>query len=160
LVIINDTNIGQVASIDKAYSYVTTPYIFHCEDDWQFFDSGYIDKSLDVLEYDKKLININVRVRFDGERGSMHPVGDAKFTSAGTKYHEYDTAYLGVWRGFSWNPGLRRKCDYDMIKPYKQHGEESAVGNLYYKLGYKSACLEKFYCKHIGGNSKTPKSNA
>jgi len=32
-------NIGQIKSIDKAYSMVDTEYIFHCEDDWEFYDS-------------------------------------------------------------------------------------------------------------------------
>lgn len=158
-IIINETNIGQVASIDKVYNLVDTEYIFHCEDDWLFFDGGFIEKSIDVLEHDSKITNINIRIRFDGERGSMHPVEFTKQTKNDTIYHEYQINYLGEWHGFSWNPGLRRLRDYNLIKPYTTYINEQGVGTKYKELGYKSACLEKFYCKHIGHNSITPKSN-
>ena len=120
IVIINEENIGQVSSIDKAYSVVDTTYIFHCEDDWEFFDYGFIEKSIDVLEHDSNLVNINVRVRFDGERGSMHPVTEKFKTKNETIYHEYVTNYLSAWHGFAWNPGLRKLSDYDLIKPHKK----------------------------------------
>jgi len=159
-IIVNDTNIGQVASIDKAYGIIETEYIFHSEDDWEFFDSNFIEKSIDVLNEDPKIININLRVRFDGERGSMHPLEPfTKQTKNGIIYYEYKKNYLGEWHGFSWNPGLRRLSDYNLIKPYITYTNEQGVGQKYKELGYKSGCLEKFYCRHIGQNSVTPKSN-
>ncbi len=158
--IINETNIGQVSSIDKAYGHVETEYIFHSEDDWEFFDYGFIEKSLGVLKQEPKIVNINLRVRFDGERGSMHPLEPfTKQTDNGIIYHEYTRDYLNEWHGFSWNPGLRRLSDYNLIKPYINHINEQGVGQKYRELDYKSGCLEMFYCRHIGQNSVTPKSN-
>src|SRR5688572_3336543 len=40
-VLVNDPPIGQLAAIDRAYALVSTPYIFHCQDDWLFFRSGF-----------------------------------------------------------------------------------------------------------------------
>jgi len=157
--VINEKNIGQVSSIDLAYAYVDTEYIFHCEDDWEFFDTGFLKLSIELLKERPDIVNINLRVRFDGEKGSMHPISEPMTTSTGVNYHEYLVNYLGAWHGFSWNPGLRRKKDYDLIKPYKQYIEESGVGKKYKDLGYVAACLEKSYCRHIGTNSSTPKSN-
>jgi hypothetical protein len=34
--------IGQVNAIDKAYSYIKTPYIFHSEDDWEYLHEGFV----------------------------------------------------------------------------------------------------------------------
>ncbi len=150
-VILNETNIGQVASIDKAYSLVETPYIFHLEDDWQFYNTGFMSKSLDVLESRPDIVNINLRRRFSGIRGSMHPLDKIDIvTPGGTKYHEYQTGFLGMWHGFSWNPGLRRLSDYKLIGNYKQHVNEEGVGKFYFENGFKSACLEETYCEHIG----------
>lgn len=157
--IANSENIGQVSSIDTAYSFVETEYIFHCEDDWEFFDSGFLCLSKALLEDVPNVVNINLRVRFDGEKGSMHPVSEIMQSKTGVKYHQYQLNYLNAWHGFSWNPGLRRRSDYELIKPYKQYGEESGVGRKYKEMGYIAACLEKSYCKHIGTNSFTPKSN-
>lgn len=159
-IIVNLENIGQVASIDKAYELVDTEFIFHSEDDWFFFNSGYIEESLDVLLFDKQISNINLRIRFDGERGSMHPIDNTiKYTNNNVIYFEYLQNYLGEWHGFSWNPGLRRKSDYNKIKPYKNYNNEQGVGMVYKNLNFKAACLNLSFCKHIGGNATTPKAN-
>lgn len=159
-IIINDTNIGQVASIDKAYSYIDTEYIFHCEDDWFFSGSEYIEKSIDVLDSIPKIVNVNLRFRFDGEKGADSPIEPLQQTLNGTKYHLYQLNYLNMWHGFSWNPGLRKLNDYNIIGScYKNIGQEQHTGQLYKELGYRGACLEGQYAKHIGTNSSTPLSN-
>lgn len=159
-IIINDTNIGQVASIDKAYSYIDTEYIFHCEDDWFFSGSEYIEKSIDVLDSIPKIVNVNLRFRFDGEKGADSPIEPLQQTLNGTKYHLYQLNYLNMWHGFSWNPGLRKLNDYNIIGScYKNIGQEQHIGQLYKELGYRGACLEGQYAKHIGTNSSTPLSN-
>jgi GT2 family glycosyltransferase len=159
-VIINETNIGQVSSIDKAYSFVKTDYIFHSEDDWFYTGSNYLEQSLDVLCSVPQIVNVNIRARFDGEKGGDAPIGPLLQTSKGTKYHLYELNYLNMWHGFSWNPGLRKTLDYNIIgRSYKKIGQEQHVGQVYKDLGYRAACLEGQYAKHIGTNSSTPLSN-
>jgi hypothetical protein len=55
--IYNNKNMGQIQSIDKVYSYVTTKYIFHCEEDWEFLQPGFIEKSLQIFNE-----NINEKI--------------------------------------------------------------------------------------------------
>ena len=50
----NNPQLGQLRSIERAYSHVITEFIFHCEDDWLFYKSGFIEKSLLVLLENKK----------------------------------------------------------------------------------------------------------
>jgi hypothetical protein len=159
-VIANETNIGQVAAIDKAYTHVNTDYIFHSEDDWQYTGSNYIEQSLDVLKCVQKTVIVNIRMRFDGEKGGDAPIEQIQQTENGTKYHLYELNYLNMWHGFSWNPGLRKLADYNIIgKCYKSIGQEQHVGKVYRDLGYRAACLEGQYAKHIGTHSVTPLSN-
>lgn len=159
-IIINSTNIGQVASIDKAYSYVDTEYIFHSEDDWLFCGTEYIEQSIDILDSIPKIVNVNLRFRFDGEKGGDSPIEPLQTTKNGTKYHLYELNYLNMWHGFSWNPGLRKLSDYNIIgRCYKNVGQEQHIGQLYKELGYRAACLESQHAKHIGTNSSTPLSN-
>ena len=40
--LVNAVQLGQMRSIDRAYAQVTTPLIFHCEDDWLFTRGGFI----------------------------------------------------------------------------------------------------------------------
>ena len=60
-IIYNEQNIGQIRSIDKAYSFVDTEYIFHCEDDWEFYDYGFIEKSIEILEKNNKIFTVWLR---------------------------------------------------------------------------------------------------
>ena len=76
------------------------------------------------------------------------------------------------WFGFSLMPGLRRKVDYDRIKPFSscKHStdfpalSEWRIGMKYYELGYRTAFLQGEYCDNIGqhkknlGESRTLKS--
>ena len=59
--IINNKRIGQLNSIHKAYSCVNSDYIFHCEDDWEFFEYGFIEKSLNILSKDRKILSVWLR---------------------------------------------------------------------------------------------------
>ena len=158
-IIINSHNMGQIRSIDKAYALVDTQYIFHLEDDWEFYDTGFMAKSLDVLQQIPNIINVNLRRRNDGTRGSMHPVSELMTTSTGTKYHTYNFGYNGIHHGFAFNPGLRRLADYKVIGRYQDHGNEEQVGDLYRKYGYQAACLEQCYCKHSAEWQTTPGAN-
>jgi len=63
--IINPINLGQMKSIDLAYAEVKTNYIFHCEDDWEFFKSGFIEESFKILEVDPTVFTVWVRAHND-----------------------------------------------------------------------------------------------
>lgn len=159
ILVCNSENIGQVASLDRAYQHISTPYIFHLEDDWMFYRSSFIEESMSILEFDAKIVNVNLRDRFGIEASSQHPVSDPLITSDGVSYREYITHYKEIWHGFSWNPGLRRLQDYKNIQPFKQYVNEQGVGQKYFELGYRSASLDNSACFHIGIGSSTFRRN-
>lgn len=164
LVIINKNNIGQVASLDKAYSLVDTEYIFSCEDDWLFHSPGFIEASLKLLKWDNMILNVNIRDRHDGTKGSEHPIYGPFFHKTPLdqdyfKYYKYQYGYYGVYHGFSWNPGLRRKKEYDLIGNFKQYSNEEGMNQFYIKHEYVAACLDKGHCTHIGEDSITEMRN-
>lgn len=160
-IIYNETNIGQIKSIDIAYSYVETEYIFHCEDDWEFYDYGFIEISLDIIEQDKNIMCVwlreykNFSVIRNGHRINEKIINN-KYRLLGT---------IGVWRGFTFNPALRRKKDYDIVKPYAKLDENCKYGGnvekklqiVYDKLNkiYAISLKESGYVKHIGWNCLT-----
>ncbi|MDR3564034.1 MAG: discoidin domain-containing protein, partial [Negativicutes bacterium] len=144
---------GQLHAIDIAYSQVKTPYIFHCEDDWEFYKSGFIEKSLIVLKGDEACVCVWLRA-WDDTNG--HPLS---FQSPDKIFGVLSFDYLGTWHGFSWNPGLRRKSDYERVGPFSHvlnhHGDlgEPMVSTLYRDLGYHAVILDETgYVRHIGGD--------
>ena len=84
-------------------------------------------------------------------------------TSNGMPYYLISTGFEGVWHGFTFNPGLRRRVDCLVMGAYEElplahhlQGRaritESDLSIHYYQLGYRAAissCKEGFV-RHIG----------
>ena len=160
-VLLTRPRLGQLLGIDVAYKYVTTPYIFHCEDDWEFYAPGFIETSIPILESSPKMLQVHLR-RID----EIFPMGVLNYTVDATKkfavIHEGKTEH-GLWHGFSFNPGLRRLSDYKTLGSYsaqlltpRYNGQhfESYIGTIYKELGYTTA-ISLFndgqgFVRHIG----------
>ena len=110
--------IGQMPAVDVAYRHyaVTADYVFHCEDDWEFTASGFIERSLLVLESDPSLLQVWIRALDDTNR---HPILDELLFAGPAPYRRWHVdstqASGGVWHGFSFNPGLRRRKNIESI---------------------------------------------
>ena len=164
-IIYNDKNIGQIKSIDKAYLLVDTEYIFHCEDDWEFYDYSFIEKSLEIIKKNKKIFCVWLRpYSYFRVLNNGHPI----------KPMVYDNFRLmgvfkertNIWSGFTFNPALRRTENCKLLLPYEQFigskecnvgGVEQALSNLYFNKGFRAAITlnEKGFVKHIGVNNST-----
>ena len=174
--IYNKVNIGQIRSIDKAYSYVKTKYVFHCEEDWLFTKPGFIEDSMKVFESmpNEKIFTVWLRphnctslhpiIRDDKNRGFFEMKRDFTYIHKNEIY---------TWCGFTFNPGLRKTEDLYTVHPYIDKCKMKKVGNkeypengeykinqLYASLGFYSVILDdpKGYVNHIGWDQhiKTP----
>lgn len=144
----NDPKLGQIKSIDKAYSFVETEYIFHCEEDWEFYKKGFIEDSIKLLEEDSMIINVWLRELDDTNK---HPVLDKEFISlSGLKFRELKTHHLGIWHGFTFNPTVKRLSDYKKIGMYQNVGHEHDIGQFFFDLGHKAVIFSEGYLKHSG----------
>lgn len=178
--IINDQNIGLLASVDKAYQQIRTRYIFHCEDDWVFYRPGFIEESIAMLELDRKLKQVNLRsiyhdyivnhpIAIVPERFHIANIACYKIkipdnfdvSKIPTKYSKTDFD----WSCFSFNPGVIRKSDYDLIGTYSKTSQSEAEISSWYKLhGFYMVALENDAVLHIGWGSSLeghdrPKTN-
>jgi hypothetical protein len=162
--IYNNSNIGQIQSIDKAYSYVRTKYIFHCEEDWEFLQPGFIEKSLHIFNQNhEKIYTIWLRphnctsghpIIYDNQKNGYYKMKpDFSYIDKGKKY---------TWCGFTFNPGLRRTVDCLLFHPYfiNCHDEnnkyigEYAINQKYADDGYYAFILDdpNGHVNHIGWN--------
>lgn len=149
----NAKRLGQVKSIDRAYTQVNSEYIFHMEDDWSFYRSGFIEKSLPILESDPKILQVWIRHLSDlNGHGTI---------GTPNSYRIVKSNHRGLFHGFSWNPGLRRLSDWEKIGPFSRHTtfnpakagqSEIDIGKLYHELGYYAVVLKEGYVRHIGQN--------
>jgi glycosyl transferase family 2 len=159
-VIVNTPPVGQVAAIDRAYKEVRTPYIFHCEDDWVFFRSGFIEESLVLLKHDQTISTVLCR------RPGQNVNTDSVFKHCPVRSIEH-IAYRRpnpwldlVWFGYSFNPGLRRLSDYRSLGSFSRLGQEGDV-SLHFKFsGMTVAVLANPACETIGQERRLPKQAA
>ncbi|WP_135445150.1 glycosyltransferase [Vibrio tasmaniensis] len=154
----NRTNIGQMKSIDKAYSHVDSRYIFHCEDDWQFFKVGFIEASLRILDINDNIFTVWLR-SYDDLNG--HSVSNLKCES-GISYRKIEP--MKFWTGFTLNPGLRLTKNCMKFLPYssierldtslkgRTETSESDIAILYANNGYFGVVTSEVdgYVNHMG----------
>ena len=152
----NGKRLGQIVSIDRAYSEVNTPWIFHCEDDWKFLRTGFIEKSFDILGKYGAISTVSLR----GDEWCHPYYNDPRFP-----FKIAQPGWCGGWGGFTFNPGLRRKGDYTRIGSsygsvvsYARSGcdHELLLSKKYLDMGYYVAWAEdKPFVEHLGeGRSK------
>jgi len=149
--LVNEYNTGQVQSVDRAYSYVKHPYIFHLEDDWMFYRGGFIEHSFDVLLRYPWIITVWLRAHDDT---NGHPIESVD----GLPFGMPTLNFLGRWHGFTWNPGLRRTCDYRLIESFTATAPGESLASQWYKQrGFRAAMCStaEGYVKHIGWDRST-----
>jgi Glycosyl transferase family 2 len=160
--------VGQIAAVDFAYSRIDTPYIFHCEDDWEFYNPGFIEKSLCILEERPDVLQVWLRSLNDT---NGHPIRDGVYRLNDSQYrlmaYNYRRPSGTIWHGFSFNPGLRRLSDYRLLGSFSRldpeckkssGGVERDASVFYQQKGYVAAILcdreGQGYVRHIGSDRR------
>jgi hypothetical protein len=146
----NEKRLGHAKSLFRLYDDIDTEWIFHSEDDWQYLKSGFMEKSLDVLKHDPNLIQVWLRSRLDTNR---HPVETEIYKAGNTEYQLLAPEYLGVWCGYSTNPGLRRTSDQLSID--KSLKSETEISQEFLKQGRRAAILTTRYVITTGKGRST-----
>lgn len=164
-IIINPVNLGQMKSIDLAYSKVKTDYIFHCEEDWEFFNFNFIEKSFEILNTDSKIFTVWLRAFAEKKIGKVIDKLNPVHLSKNNWYYRILQSKGKSWQsGFSLNPGLRKTSDCMKLHPYSnlevlfpKIGEQ-LVGERDLSVHYRNAGFiaaitnnENGYIRHIGG---------
>lgn len=144
--VLNETHLGQMRSIDRGYARVSSPYVFHMEDDWEFLRRGFLEESVRVLEADPAVSMVGLR-----EKLAMNP----------RLHHQPDEDLAGVtifrdrdlhpeYGGHSFNPGLRRLADIRALMPLAERGYELDISLAFKARGQHMVHLAEPACRHIG----------
>lgn len=137
LILYNPKRLYQMKSIENGLKYITSPYVFHLEEDWEFYDYGFIEKSIEILKKDNKVTSVwlhnfyDIHMRY-GFR--MKPV-------------ENENYYIVVpsedgFGYFSWQPGLRRVEVEKHGAPYPPKYDEGVLNAYFRDIGMYSALTD------------------
>ena len=110
-IIYNEKRIGQMRSIEKGIHLITTDYVFHCEDDWEFYNPGFIEISLNILKSNNNISQVLLRNHL--EYKNMY-----KFQIIyNNNYNYYRIVTKENTNIYSFNPSLKyKKIQLNLIK--------------------------------------------
>lgn len=147
---VNRPKLGQLASIDLAYEQVKTPYIFHCEDDWEFYRPGFVEDSRAILELRPEILQVWLRSYvYDLHVHSPYIRLGAREVVGGVPCYPL-ISDKPEWQSFSLNPGLRRLKEYRLCAPFAGYGGEKALSQRYAELNLTAVTLEGDAVLHTG----------
>lgn len=163
---------GHPQSMNIIKSMVKTPFVFHMEDDWKFFDKRrYVSECLDVLADNPKIGQCLLNKNYAETEGDIAILGgEFHQTKTGLRYyiHEYVATeeqkkiwhkkhgnkgiHCNYWPHFSFRPSLLRTKILHELGEFdtKISHFEMEYSTRYVTKGYISAFLEGISCLHTG----------
>ena len=162
----NKERIGQMKTIEKYIKLVKTPYVFHLEDDYEFFDYGFIELSIQILNSDK---NIS-QVLLEDEQHGYYKVDIGNplcYKILGDDPNDPNISELNYGNGamscYSWRPSLK-PLEIALLRiPYKDWDDEYTLELEINKRGYYSVITNNItkdnkygFCTHIGKKHHIP----
>jgi hypothetical protein len=151
--------IGQMRSIDRLFSEVKTPYLFHLEEDWLFGGPVNWRAAIALLASRDEVANVAVRA-FSEIKEKYRRRSDA-VTLQGENFRLMHRDAHPEFFGWSNGPGLMRTALYDAYAPFgrMRHDQMSA---LIKRDGRREAYLVPGVAHHIGQkrNVKDPTTPA
>jgi GR25 family glycosyltransferase involved in LPS biosynthesis len=167
----NPSEKGHPQSMNIIREHVKTPYTFHMEDDWQFFDRrNYISECLEVLGENPKIGQCLINKNYSETSSDQDIAGGIfKNTPSGLRYFIQEYCHTdeqkktfsekhknckssSYWPHFSFRPSLLRTNIFHELGKFNEEIShfEMDYSYRYIKKGYISAFLETTYCLHIG----------
>ena len=156
-IIYNEKRIGQMKSIENGAKFINTPYVFHCEEDWEFYNSGFIEESFKILDKDPNVCCVFLR---GYEENRIRSGVNIDFTDK-ENYFYVKTKIIppknegGGMRAsgvLTFNPGLRKKEISLARIPYNNTEDEGTLGYYFNQKGMYGAVTKKSdgFVRHIG----------
>ena len=161
---------GHPQSMNLIRDMVKTPYIFHLEDDWCFFERrNYISECLEVLNQNAQIGQCLINKNYSEIPSDKILGGFFNITASGLRFyiHEFcpneetqlkfterhgSGPHCFYWPHFSFRPGLMKTEVLHKLGSFNETVShfEMEYSHRYVNAGYVTAFLESIYCKHIG----------
>jgi hypothetical protein len=160
----NKKRIGQMKTIEKYTQLIKTPYVFHLEDDYEFFDSGFIELSFQIMDSDPKISQ--VLLEDEQHKYPKIDIGNPLCYKVMTNlpYETDSNNGDGPLTCFSWRPSLKTLEIQKLRMPYELWDDEYTIQLLVNKIGFYSVISKnekdgkKGFCTHIGLNYHVPEN--
>jgi hypothetical protein len=133
------------------YRSVKTPFIFHCEDDWQFDPIPVVADCFKALLAIRDASGICVRASDDlSPEGLNTLIGGELREIEGQQFLLCSPTAKSIWTGFTFTPNLLRRSLWEKHGPYAKYPGEAAITQHMKAQGFRLGRLVHGTCRHIG----------
>ena len=143
-------NRSQWWAMDFMVSYCDSEYIFYLEEDWQFTQTGYLNKSKEILKKYRDIGTVDISFRtFEWEGHDTYDkelIDNSFFYKKPWQISDYHLSWYG-WIG---SPNLKRRDDLILLGRIEKWHNEWNIDRKFMALGFKSIFLDGVYVKHLG----------
>ena len=141
-----ETRIGLMASIDRLYAAVETPYALHFEDDWVIDGPIPFDTLRKVL--DDETVSVACIRRFS-ELKPRHQARSKGWDVDGVQFRAIHPDTHPEWYGYTSNPGLIKRAFWEKHQPVARYRHDELSG-IAKREGYRVAYMVPGLAEHTG----------
>lgn len=150
-ILINGSSLGQHRSIDNAYCYIDTDFIFHCEDDWEFLEEPNFCGAKHILkngiDEHTKLSVVSFR---DSTRNEPNDQDAYREFELMGRWYRYSLRQKSKYNSFTFNPSVLRRDLYKMLGSYSDFLTEGSIARYLQQRGYVIVTQVPGVVRHIG----------
>jgi O-antigen ligase len=139
---------GHHKAIDLLYAQVTTPHIFHIEDDWHFATPIPFAAIFEALATHTRISQVCLRNLDDFTPGGFAPT--AHKVDGGALPLFKLTALHDQWYGYTFNPHVTTTRLVKSLSPFSAHRKERHISRTLRHNGLYTAFLNPGGCTHLG----------
>jgi hypothetical protein len=144
---VNPTRLGQMRSIDALYETISTPYVVHLEDDWEFGSSVDLEVGIRFLE---SRPDVSCLVLANGPYNPKFERFAAPISFEGVGMKLWALEAHPQWFSYTFNPTLTRMSLWREHGPFASYANEAGFSAKMKSLGKSVAMLSPPIGAHIG----------
>lgn len=147
--------VGHHAAVDALYAGITTPYVFHCEDDWYFYSAPDLEASKVLLERpDVSSVCYRALSDFRFEANAHAKIQHCTHTTASQNIPYASLHNLhDQWHGYTFNPHLAKLDTWHHAVTFTKFKKERHISRWQRSLGRNVAFISPGNCHHIGDDA-------
>jgi hypothetical protein len=145
---VNQPKLGQFRSIDALYQRISTPFVLHMEDDWEFSGGVDLDRVIAFLEARPDISVVCIGYRLDPR--FTHKARKEKH--AGIDYIVWDVDAHPKWFSYSFNPSVGRIALWRELGSFARFVTEEEISAYCKARGMRIAMVSPAVAHHIGDN--------
>lgn len=144
-----DQQLGHHKAVDHMYRTISTPYVFHCEDDWFFDKSMDLNSAMQLLDANANISQVCFRKIADFHLTENANSQVMECQENGRVFYRLDKLHP-QWHGYTFNPHLAKLDVWKQLGGFAPFKKERHISRHLRSKDCFTAYMNPGSCEHIG----------